>query len=71
MLFLNLKRFEFNYDKMNKVKINDYCEFPNTLDMSKYTLGFIKRQDLIREMEEKNLSYDELDLEQQAIYNRV
>lgn len=36
-LFLNLKRFEFNYDTMSKVKINDYCEFPTMLDMSKYT----------------------------------
>ena len=42
-LFLNLKRFEFNFDTMSKIKINDYCEFPNTLDMSKYTQEYIKR----------------------------
>jgi ubiquitin carboxyl-terminal hydrolase 9/24 len=23
-----LKRFEFNYDTMKKIKVNDYCSFP-------------------------------------------
>ena len=27
-LLLTLKRFEFDYETMNKVKVNDYCEFP-------------------------------------------
>ena len=36
MLIFVLKRFEFNYDTMTKVKINDYYEFPLELDMSKY-----------------------------------
>ena len=36
MLIFVLKRFEFNYDTMKKVKINDYYEFPLELDMSKY-----------------------------------
>ena len=35
LLFL-LKRFEFNYDTMKKVKINDFYEFPLELDMTKY-----------------------------------
>ena len=36
MLIFVLKRFEFDFDTMKKVKINDYYEFPLELDMSKY-----------------------------------
>ena len=37
-----LKRFEFNYQTMQKFKINDYYEFPIELDMNKYTDDFIR-----------------------------
>jgi hypothetical protein len=36
ILMFVLKRFEFNYDTMAKIKINDFYEFPLDLDMSKY-----------------------------------
>jgi len=36
-LILHLKRFEFDFDTMRKVKLNDYCEFPETLNMLPYT----------------------------------
>jgi ubiquitin carboxyl-terminal hydrolase 9/24 len=36
-LFVVLKRFEFNYDLLQKIKINDYCEFPEQLNMSEYS----------------------------------
>ncbi|GMF57601.1 unnamed protein product [Phytophthora fragariaefolia] len=36
-LVCHLKRFEFDYDTMEKVKINDYLEFPSELDMFPYT----------------------------------
>ena len=36
MLIFVLKRFEFNYETMKRVKINDYYEFPLELDMTKY-----------------------------------
>ena len=36
-LVLSLNRFEFDFDKMVRVKINDYCEFPTHLDMAPYT----------------------------------
>jgi ubiquitin carboxyl-terminal hydrolase 9/24 len=36
VLFLMLRRFEFNYDTMTKFKVNDYCSFPMELDMSPY-----------------------------------
>ena len=37
-----LKRFEFNYQTMQKTKINDYYTFPLILDMNKYTENYIK-----------------------------
>lgn len=41
VLIIVLKRFSFNYENMQKVKINDFCEFPDKLDMSKYTQEFL------------------------------
>ena len=37
VLFLELKRFEFNFDTMQKYKVNDYCSFPMDLDMKPYS----------------------------------
>ena len=36
VLFLELKRFEFDFDTMSKIKVNDYCSFPMELDMKPY-----------------------------------
>ena len=36
-LIIALKRFEFDFDRMVRVKVNDYCEFPMDLDMSDFT----------------------------------
>lgn len=36
-MLLTLKRFEFDFDRMVRVKVNDYCEFPHELDMLPYT----------------------------------
>ena len=36
-LILTLKRFEFDYNLMQKVKINDFFEFPKVLNMKKWT----------------------------------
>lgn len=35
-LIFVLKRFSYNYDTMQKVKLNDYCEFPMKINMSPY-----------------------------------
>jgi hypothetical protein len=48
ILFLVLKRFEFDFETMQKVKLDDYCEFPNELDMSPYSQQELARQDLIK-----------------------
>ena len=45
MLVFVLKRFEFNYDTMQKIKINDYYEFPLELDLNKYTQEYIDSKD--------------------------
>lgn len=44
-LILHLKRFEFDFDTMRKVKVNDYCEFPAVLDMGPYTKRSLARRD--------------------------
>ncbi|KAF1313392.1 Ubiquitin-specific protease, partial [Globisporangium splendens] len=36
-LVFHLKRFEFDFDTMEKLKINDYLEFPQEIDMLPYT----------------------------------
>jgi ubiquitin C-terminal hydrolase len=36
-LIIGLKRFEFDFDKMIRVKLNDYFEFPTDLNMEPYT----------------------------------
>ena len=36
VLFLELKRFEFDFDTMSKIKVNDFCSFPMELDMKAY-----------------------------------
>ena len=36
-LIVVLKRFEFKYETMTKQKLNSYCEFPDVLDMKKFT----------------------------------
>jgi ubiquitin C-terminal hydrolase len=60
ILNLVLNRFEFDFDTMQKIKVNDYCEFPLELDMSPYSQQELAKQDLIKQMEEKNLSIDDL-----------
>jgi ubiquitin carboxyl-terminal hydrolase 9/24 len=64
VLFMVLKRFEFNYDTMTKIKINDYCEFPMKINMSEYSQETLSKKDLIKEMEDKNLTLEDLTEEQ-------
>lgn len=44
VLTLVLKRFEYDYDTMQKNKINDYCEFPLELNMYKYSQEFLNKK---------------------------
>jgi ubiquitin carboxyl-terminal hydrolase 9/24 len=36
-MIMTLKRFEFDFDQMIRVKVNDHFEFPLDLDMTPYT----------------------------------
>jgi ubiquitin carboxyl-terminal hydrolase 9/24 len=60
VLILVLKRFEFNYDTMTKIKVNDYCEFPEDISMEAYCQESLTKKDLERLMEEKNLTSSDL-----------
>lgn len=45
ILIIHLKRFEFDFDTMTKRKLNDYCSFPNTLDVKSYTATWINKRE--------------------------
>jgi len=36
-LMMIMKRFEFDFDTMAKLKVNDYCEFPTKLNLEPFT----------------------------------
>ena len=69
VLILVLKRFEFNYDTMTKTKVNDYCEFPNEISMEDFCQETLTKKDLMKMMEEKNLTTSDLSEEQIEILN--
>lgn len=37
VLAIQLKRFEYDYERVCAIKFNDYFEFPRELDMEPYT----------------------------------
>ena len=57
MLIFVLKRFEFNYDTMQKIKLNDYYEFPLTIDMTKYTTEYLHNKSENKSSENKANQY--------------
>lgn len=65
-----LKRFELNYDTMAHIKLNSRLEFPKTLNMKEYTVEYIEKQALLKEIEDKNLSIDQLDNVKREILER-
>lgn len=70
VLFMVLKRFEFDYDEMRKIKVNDYCEFPMSINMSEYSKETLAKKDLLKAMEEKNLTLEDLNEEQREILDK-
>ena len=44
-LMIVLKRFEFDFDNMVKLKINDYCEFPAVLNLEPYTQQYLRKKE--------------------------
>ena len=60
-MIIVLKRFEIDYETMESFKVNDWVEFPINLEMSKYTAQFLAKKDLKEMMDQKNISYNDLD----------
>eukprot|EP01130_Rhizamoeba_saxonica_P002958 TRINITY_DN1299_c0_g2_i1.p1 TRINITY_DN1299_c0_g2~~TRINITY_DN1299_c0_g2_i1.p1 ORF type:complete len:2014 (+),score=509.93 TRINITY_DN1299_c0_g2_i1:1-6042(+) len=54
ILFIHLKRFEFDYINMRNVKLYDECSFPQTLNLEPYTREGIAK----REAERDNIEFD-------------
>jgi ubiquitin carboxyl-terminal hydrolase 9/24 len=50
---VTLKRFEFDYEKMIKLKVNDYCEFPINLNLKEYSRQFLRKQESSNIIEEE------------------
>ena len=44
-MLMTLKRFEFDFDTMQRVKVNDYFEWPMDLDMSPYTQEYLAKKE--------------------------
>lgn len=57
-LILVLKRFEFDFDTMAKVKVNDYCEFPTKLDLEPYTQQGLRKAEKAKHAENKEGDQD-------------
>jgi len=60
-LIFVLKRFDINYDTMQKFKINDYCEFPMKLNMEPYTAEGLAKKDKEKEREKAKKEGRDLD----------
>lgn len=54
-LVCHLKRFEFDFDTMEKLKINDYLEFPQEIDMFPFTSEALSSQSV---MDGESMMYD-------------
>ena len=53
-MITTLKRFEFDFDRMIRVKLNDYFEFGHEIDVSPYTQEYLnKKEKLEKEREAK------------------
>lgn len=52
-LIIALRRFEFDYDKMLRVKVNDYYEFPIELDIEPYTQEGLNRREKLQKLKEE------------------
>ncbi len=64
-----LKRFDINYDTMQKFKINDYCEFPTKLNMEPYTEEGLAKKD--REKERAKAKKEGRDIEEPPTQSKV
>ena len=52
IMIFALRRFDFDLDTMNRLKLNDYCEFPMEIDLEPYTVEGLSRRDAVKEQRE-------------------
>lgn len=45
MVVINLKRFEFDFNTMQRFKMNDYCEFPENINFRKWAKEGIEEEE--------------------------
>ena len=69
-LFMVLKRLDFDFDTMQRMKVNDFCEFPDQLDMAPYSQQELARKDLLKTMKEKGQDEEDLNEDELLILNR-
>lgn len=43
-VIIHLKRFEFDFTRMTRIKVNDYCEFPTLLNLKPWTKDGIENK---------------------------
>lgn len=58
-MIITLKRFEFNMTTMLKEKVNDYFDFPMTINMKPWTSAGIKENEIEQYIDETEKSYYE------------
>jgi ubiquitin carboxyl-terminal hydrolase 9/24 len=57
-LILTLKRFEFDFEIMKKLKVNDYCEFPLELNLREYSQQYFRKKENPGKFEDEELIPD-------------
>eukprot|EP00002_Diphylleia_rotans_P015605 TRINITY_DN301_c0_g1_i4.p1 TRINITY_DN301_c0_g1~~TRINITY_DN301_c0_g1_i4.p1 ORF type:complete len:2791 (-),score=522.89 TRINITY_DN301_c0_g1_i4:451-8823(-) len=65
-LVVHLKRFDFDFELMRRMKLNTYCEFPMELDMQPYTKEGIAEKE--NKASPNPVSSDELPLLKESSY---
>ena len=52
---IQLKRFDYDYERECAIKFNDYFEFPRELDMEPYTVAGLAKIDGAGDFSKKNM----------------
>lgn len=60
LLLVVLKRFDFDYETLQRLKLNTYLKYPKELNMEDYCQETLAKNELVEEMKENGKSYEEL-----------
>ena len=60
-LIINLKRFEFDFNTLQKYKVNDYWEFPMELNIKPWTKEGIEEKEKKKQKQKEKSDYDSED----------